>query len=71
LIIGAGLAAGAAGALALGGWLSALLFQISPSDPRVFAATALLLTITGIAASWLPARRAARIEPSDALRADA
>jgi putative ABC transport system permease protein len=67
-IVGAGLIAGAAGAFALSGWLSALVFQISPSDLRVFAATALLLTATGIAASWLPARRASRIEPTAAMQ---
>ena len=68
LIVGAGLIAGAVGAFALGGWLSALVFEISPFDPRVFAATALLLTMTGIAASWLPARRASRIEPTVAMQ---
>jgi putative ABC transport system permease protein len=67
-IVGVGLIAGAAGAFALSGWLSALVFQISPSDLRVFAATALLLTATGIAASWLPARRASRIEPTAAMQ---
>ena len=40
----------------------------SPSDRRVFAATALVLTITGLAAVWLPARRASRVPPTVALQ---
>jgi ABC-type antimicrobial peptide transport system permease subunit len=68
VILGAGLAAGAVGALLLGRWLSSLLFEVSPSDPRVFAATALVLAITGAVAAWLPARRAARLPPTVALQ---
>jgi ABC-type lipoprotein release transport system permease subunit len=43
--------------------LSSLVFQISPSDPRIMVATAALLTLVGFVAAWLPARRAAMIEP--------
>lgn len=68
VIVGAGLLAGSAGALLLGRWLSSLVFAISPSDPRIFAATALLLAITGLIASWLPARRASRVEPTVAIQ---
>jgi putative ABC transport system permease protein len=50
-------------ASAVGRWLTSLVFQISPSDPRILLATASLLTVTGLAAAWLPARRAARVEP--------
>jgi putative ABC transport system permease protein len=69
LVLGVGLVAGTAGALLLGRWLSSLLFQVSPWDFRILATTALLLTMTALVAAWLPARRAARIQPSIAMRA--
>jgi ABC-type antimicrobial peptide transport system permease subunit len=69
LVIALGLGAGTAGALALGRWLSSLVFQISPWDPRILAATAALLAITGLLAAWLPARRAARVPPAIAIQA--
>jgi putative ABC transport system permease protein len=59
----------------LGAWMAAsagraLLFEVEPHDPWTYAVTAgLLLTIT-LASSWLPARRAARVDPSAALRAE-
>lgn len=68
LVVGMGLAAGIAGALLLGRWLSSLVFEISPSDPRILLATALLLTITGLLSAWLPARRASRVEPRAAMQ---
>jgi putative ABC transport system permease protein len=67
LALGAGLVAGTAGALVLGRWLTTLAFGISPSDPRIVVAAAALLTLTGLIAAWLPARRAARVEPRDAM----
>jgi putative ABC transport system permease protein len=66
--LGAGLLVGAVGALLLGRWLTSLAFGISPSDPRILAAAAVLLTMTGLLAAWLPARRAARIEPRVAIQ---
>lgn len=66
--LAAGLLVGAVGALLLGRWLTSLAFGISPSDPRILAAAAVLLTITGLLATWLPARRAARIEPRVAIQ---
>jgi putative ABC transport system permease protein len=56
------------GALVLGRWLSSLLFQVSPWDPRVLAVTAGLLMITGAVAAWLPARRASRVAPAMAMQ---
>ena len=46
-----------------------MFFQVSPYDPRVFAAVAALLFVTGLAAAFVPARRAARVDPMSALRA--
>jgi putative ABC transport system permease protein len=67
-VLAAGLAAGAAGALLLSRWLTSLTFEISPSDPRILLAAALLLAITGLVAAWLPARRAARVPPTMAMQ---
>jgi predicted permease len=66
--LGVGLVAGAVSALLLGRWLTSLAFGISPSDPRIVVAAAVLLTMTGLVATWLPARRAARIEPRIAIQ---
>ena len=68
LVLGVGLALGIAGALVLGRWLSSMVFETSPWDPRVLLATALLLTITGVMAAWLPARRASRVAPRIAIQ---
>jgi putative ABC transport system permease protein len=66
---GAGLAAGLAGAAAFTR-LDALLFGVSATDPAVFALIVALLAGVGLAASWIPARRATRVNPTVALRAD-
>jgi predicted permease len=66
--LGAGLVTGAVSALLLGRWLRSLTFGISPSDPRVVLIAAALLTTTALVAAWLPARRAARIEPRIAIQ---
>jgi putative ABC transport system permease protein len=65
-VIGLGL--GLAGALFLGRWLSSLLYGVRPSDPSTFVAVSLLLLCAGLVASYLPARRATKIEPMEALR---
>jgi len=67
-VLGIGLAVGIAGAAVLGRWLTSLAFEISPWDPRIFLATASLLTITALVATWLPARRASRMEPRIAMQ---
>jgi hypothetical protein len=64
--IGVGL--GLLGAALATRWLSDLLFQTSPRDPVVFAAVAIVLGIAGIAASVVPARRAASVDPIVVLR---
>ena len=66
----AGAALGVASAAALTRRLQALLFETSPLDPAVFAAVSTLLVAVCLLASWLPARRAARIEPTTALRVE-
>jgi putative ABC transport system permease protein len=68
--IGIGLLIGAAGALALSRVLSGLLFEISPEDPRTFAAVLILLSLVALAASALAARRAIQIDPVIALRGE-
>jgi ABC-type antimicrobial peptide transport system permease subunit len=64
VIIGIAIAAGTSRALA------SMLYGVSPADPWTFAAVALLVAVIAILASYVPARRALRIEPTDALRAD-
>ena len=66
----AGIAAGAAGALALTRLMSNLLFGVTPTDPATFAAVAVLLTIIAAAAAAIPAARATRVDPLTALRAE-
>jgi ABC-type lipoprotein release transport system permease subunit len=45
-----------------------LLFGVAPNDPVTLAGVALMMVVVGIAACWLPALRAARIDPAVALR---
>ena len=66
----AGLAAGAALALIVTRTLSALLYEVSASDPVTFAGAAVLLFAVAAAAGYLPARRATRVDPVEALRAE-
>ena len=64
----AGLAAGALAALAVGSYVSAMLFQVSPHDPIAFAISAAVLMAVSALACWIPARRAARVNPLEAIR---
>ena len=65
-----GLAAGLAAALALTRLLAGLLFEVRPADPPTYLGTALLLLGVALAACWIPARRASRLDPSNALRSE-
>jgi putative ABC transport system permease protein len=69
-IVVAGLILGLAGAAGVTRVLQTFLFGVTPTDPLVFTAVTLLLLAVGLIAAWLPARRATRIDPWDALRAE-
>ena len=64
----AGIAAGLLGAIALGKVLSGLLYEVPPRDLATYGATAAVLTVVALAASLIPAFRAARVHPMVALR---
>jgi putative ABC transport system permease protein len=66
----AGLAIGVPCALAAGRWLSSVLFQVSPTDPLTLVTATATLFVVSLAACSIPARRATRIDPLTALRAD-
>jgi ABC-type antimicrobial peptide transport system permease subunit len=66
----AGALAGTALALGLGGALRGLLYEVSPRDPFTFVAVPLALLLVAALACLLPARRAARLQPTMALRGD-
>jgi putative ABC transport system permease protein len=66
--VAAGLAAGIGAAFALTRLLKTLLYEISPTDPVIFAAVSLFLTLIALIAMSLPARRATRADPLEALR---
>jgi len=65
-----GLGVGAAGAAALTRLLRSLLFETTPLDPVTFGATAAMLMLVALAASYLPARRAASINPMESMRGE-
>jgi ABC-type antimicrobial peptide transport system permease subunit len=65
-----GLVVGLIGAFAIARTMAGLLFGMSPSDPITFVGVPVVLALVVMAATWLPARRAARLEPMSALRSD-
>lgn len=69
-LVGIGLACGVAGAAGAGMVLRSLLLGVKPWDPPTFFAILLTLTAVALLSSWLPARRAARVDPLVALRTE-
>ena len=67
---GLGLLIGIAGALALSRFLETMLYQVKSTTPGVYVAVAVILLAVAIVASYLPARRAARIDPAKALQSE-
>lgn len=69
-LVAGGLVAGLGGAWLFTRMLEGILFGTSPTDPAVLAVVASILAAFGLLASWLPARRAARVDPLIVLRAE-
>ncbi len=67
-LLAAGLAVGIAGAFLAAGLIRGLLFGVAPHDPTTFAGVAAMMAAIGIGACWIPARRAARVDPVIAMR---
>ena len=70
IVAAVGLAVGFVAALGLTRLMEALLFEVSPTDPPTFGFVVVLLFVVSIVASWIPARRAAAVDPAIALRAE-
>jgi ABC-type antimicrobial peptide transport system permease subunit len=64
----AGIGLGLAASFALSRLMTAFLFEVTATDPLVFVVAPLVLAVVSLAAVWLPARRASRVDPIEALR---
>jgi predicted permease len=67
-LVGVGIVLGVAMSFGSGRFIGSLLYGVTPTNPLVVGAAALMLAIVGIAAAWLPARRASLTDPADVLR---
>ena len=70
VLVGIGLGLGLAAAFALAGTMQALVVGVNPRDPITFIATPAILGTVALIATFIPARRATRIDPLIALRTD-
>jgi putative ABC transport system permease protein len=70
VMVAGGLLVGAVGALFAGRLVRSFLFGVAPADPWTLGGVALLLCATAVGAAWLPALRATRVDPIQAMRAD-
>ena len=70
MLAGVGVAMGSGAAVELSRLMKSLLFEVSPLDPVTHVAVAAILVTAAVLASYLPARRAAAVDPLDALRAE-
>lgn len=70
VLAGIGVAVGLVGAWGVSRVLTSLLYGVSATDPLTYVGTATTLTLVALAASWIPARRAAMVDPVEALRAE-
>jgi predicted permease len=70
VIVSVGVIVGVATAVGVAQWLADLLFGVPPHDARILASAVAILFALAAAANWLPARRAARVDPMQSLRAE-
>jgi ABC-type antimicrobial peptide transport system permease subunit len=70
VLTGIGVAVGVVAATGLMRLLKSLLFGVSPLDPFTYVSVPVVLAVSAMLASYLPARRAAAVDPVDALRAE-
>lgn len=70
LLVGLGLGLGVVGSLALSRFIEGLLFGVPSRDPFTLVAVGVTMTLIGLVACWVPAARASRIDPSEALRSN-
>ena len=69
-MVAVGLAGGLVGALVLSRYLASQLYGVAASDPATFGAVAVGFGMVALMATWLPSRRAARVDPIRALKAE-
>jgi ABC-type antimicrobial peptide transport system permease subunit len=68
VLLGIGLVLGVIGSLLATRLIQGLLFGVTPTDPVTLAGVAIAMAAVGVAACWLPARRAAKVDPAVAIR---